>query len=423
MSRLRALALVIGGILALPSVVNVQGLDICGCANFPGLQPFDSNNSATWPPGTTLSSTTFTIPLPPDGILRFSSFTSVNRFFVFNSNARNTPVTILVAGDFSYTGTSCCYYMNLTGARGTGGSSSAAGIGGVGGPGGSRGGDGASQPINGSAIGGAGFGPGGGSGGTLTACNAGHGQFLGVPELIPMMGGAGGGGGCSTSTSATNCSAGGGGGGGGAILIAANGTLTMSNTRIFADGAYLGGSGNTACAGHGGMGSGGAIRLVARRLMHGGDVDLYARGGEGNGGSSGRIRLESVDSSSQTVYTTTPFAHRIVGPTPLANPLSPSVAITAIGGNAAPTVPLGTFGGVDIVLATPGVTSVDVATSGVPSGTTVEVIVKPRAGALPVSQTVPLTTCTGAGDCEATATFNLAAGAYVVEARATFQAQ
>jgi hypothetical protein len=56
-----------------------------------------------------------------------------------------------------------------------------------------------------------------------------------------------------------------------------------------------------------------------------------------------------------------------------------------------------------------------------PSGTTVAVTVKPRIGGPPVSQTVPLGNCDVSGGCDALATFNLGAGAYVVEARATFQ--
>jgi hypothetical protein len=247
-----------------------------------------------------------------------------------------------------------------------------------------------------------------------------------VPELLPLLGGSGGGGGCSTSASPTTCSAGAGSGGGGAILIAANGTMSLTNYQIFADGGYGGGTGNGNCAGAGGPGSGGAIRLVANHFQQSGSTQLYARGGEGFTGNDGRIRLESVDSSAQTVFTGgAPAALRIVGPTPLANPLSPTVTITAIGGKAVPATPLGLSGGIDIVLSAPGVASIDVATSGVPSGTAVQVTVKPRVGAAPVSQTVPLAAanCTGAGTCQATATFNLVAGAYVVEARATFQAQ
>ena len=51
----RRLALTIASVLLAVGLVQTQGLDICGCANFPGLQPFDAANSSTWPPGTTLS--------------------------------------------------------------------------------------------------------------------------------------------------------------------------------------------------------------------------------------------------------------------------------------------------------------------------------------------------------------------------------
>jgi hypothetical protein len=76
-----------------------------------------------------------------------------------------------------------------------------------------------------------------------------------------------------------------------------------------------------------------------------------------------------------------------------------------------------------VVLPAPGPTPVQVATSGVPGGTTVSVTVKPRIGGPAISQTVPLGNCSAAGACDALTTFNLAAGAYVVEARATFQLQ
>jgi len=92
------LALVVGGFLLAPAVVHVQGLDICGCAGFPNLQPFDSTIPSTFPTGTTDVNGIINIPLPPDGILRFSSFRLVNRYLSFSANAGNTPVTILNAG-------------------------------------------------------------------------------------------------------------------------------------------------------------------------------------------------------------------------------------------------------------------------------------------------------------------------------------
>jgi hypothetical protein len=130
-----------------------------------------------------------------------------------------------------------------------------------------------------------------------------------------------------------------------------------------------------------------------------------------------------MDTSALTTFSTDPPAQRIVGPTPLANPVAPSVSITSVGGNVVPAVPQGTFGTIDVVIPVPGATSIDLATSGIPGGTTVLVTVKPRLGAQPLSTSVPLSTCNAAGNCQATAVFNLVAGAYVVEARATFQTQ
>jgi hypothetical protein len=130
-----------------------------------------------------------------------------------------------------------------------------------------------------------------------------------------------------------------------------------------------------------------------------------------------------MDGSALTVFTTDPPAQRIVGPTPLADPVSPTVTVTSVAGNPVPPVPQGVFGAIDVVVPVSGITPIDVATTGIPGGTTVQVTVKPRRGAHPTSETVPLSSCSGSGQCQATATFNLAAGTYVVEARATFQVQ
>ncbi len=140
-------------------------------------------------------------------------------------------------------------------------------------------------------------------------------------------------------------------------------------------------------------------------------------------GTDGRIRMESLDASAQTQFQMTPVGLRVTGPSPVVNPLSPTVRITSINGQLPPAVPQGGYGAIDVVLPAPGVTGVDVATSGVPSGTTVLVTVKPRIGGAALSATVPLNACNTAGECTATTAFNLAAGAYFVEARATFQVQ
>lgn len=415
----------IGGALAfLPPRVTTQALDICGCGAIPGLQPFNAADPATHPPGTTDDGTTVTLPVPEDGIFRFSSFTASTNL-AFRRGSSNAPVTILVAGDVLLTYTGFPRSIVVSGAEGRAGNPSAAGVGGLGGPGGFRGGDGANRAINLAVTGGAGFGPGGGEPGHSTRCGALGGQFFGAPDLLPLLGGAGGGGGCSLDAASSSCSGGGGGGGGGALLIAANGTMTISNYNIHADGGAGGQTSNGSCAAGGAGGSGGVIRLLARRMVQNQPVNLYARGGGAGflatSGTAGRIRLETLDSSSQSAFAADPPAQRVTGPTPLANPVGPSVTITAVAGNAVPALPQGVFGDIDVVVPVSGPTSVDLTTSGVPGGTTVQVTVKPRVGALPVSEVVPLSSCDGAGRCQATAVFNLAAGAYVVEARATFQ--
>jgi hypothetical protein len=409
-------------------------LDICGCAGDPTLTDFDASNPTTYPPGTTGCSApctggTITFPLPADGVLKFKSFKAVGTFFIrFTGHVANPPVTILVAGDFELRSTgSCCYNLDASGNGGSAAGNGFTGIGGMGGPGGFRGGDGASEAVNLATVGGAGSGPGGGNGATAAANSTG-GTFIGVPELLPLVGGSGGGGGTSIGT-LTSCTGGGGGGGGGAILIAANGTLTLHDYDLYAVGGTGGFSGNSNCARGGSGGAGGAIRLVANRFVHGSTARLFAYGENGTHGGGtgtpGRIRLEAVDISAQTAFAPNPLALRVTGPSPVSNAVAPSVNITHVNGNAVPVPPLGFRGAIDLTLPSPGVTSVDVSTSGVPSGTTVEIRVKPRIGAGPQTSVVPLdpANCNPQGQCTATTTFNLSAGAYLVEARATFQVQ
>jgi hypothetical protein len=412
-----------------------QVLDLCGCAGTPGLQPFNAGIPSTYPPGTSgcssnCNSGTIVIGLPPDGVLRFSSFTVDGGFQVyFARNAANTPATVLVAGDILIRGAfGCCQSFSLGGDSGSPGSGAGtAGVGGFGGPGGFRGGDGSALAVNGFDSGGSGLGPGGGAGGTPTAAPGG-GVFFGLPELLPLIGGSGGGGGGGYGTS-TSCTGGGGGGGGGGLLMVANGTFTMQNYVLDANGGSGGSVGNGSCARGGSGGSGGAIRIVAGRMVNNGAGIFRSNGGtngfSSNDGTTGRIRLETLDASAQTAFDVTPAAIRITGPGPLANPVSPTVRITSVGGQTPPAVPQGGYGAIDVVLPAPGVTSVDLATAGVPSGTTVLVSVKPRIGGSGVSATVPLvaSSCNAAGECTATTAFNLSAGAYVVEARATFQVQ
>src|SRR6185369_11613900 len=130
------------------------------------------------------------------------------------------------------------------------------------------------------------------------------------------------------------------------------------NYVMEAEGGTGGSVGNGGCATGGGGGSGGAIRLVARSLIDGGTGILRARGSGSNfgggSGTNGRIRLESIDTTSQTQFSSDPAAVRVTGPGPLVNPIAPTVAITNVGGNAISTLPTGYLGSIDVVLPAPG---------------------------------------------------------------------
>ena len=79
--------------------VLAQGVaDVCGCAR-DARTPFDAGDPATYPPGTVgcasnCQSGTVTLPIPPDGLFRFSRFVADGAFTItFKANAANTPVT------------------------------------------------------------------------------------------------------------------------------------------------------------------------------------------------------------------------------------------------------------------------------------------------------------------------------------------
>ena len=92
---------------------------------------------------------------------------------------------------------------------------------------------------------------------------------------------------------------------------------------------------------------------------------------------------------------TSPVAVRAPAPGPLVNPITPTVRITGIDGAATPAEPDRLPEPVDMIVDAPGVIQVDLATTDVPAGTDVEVTVKPKVGAPPVSQNVTL----AAGSC------------------------
>jgi hypothetical protein len=413
--------------------------DYCGCAGSPdSLGDFVLTDPATYPPGSDPApildvfggcQDALRIPLPPDGVLVFDSLV-LDRFnpirgcfthLAFRPNAANTPVTILVKGDVTIDAYS---RINVSGSTGGAGSSGAPGTPGQPGHGGFAGGEGAYQIVNFASIGGNGIGPGGGLGSTVTpSATAAGGTFFGVPELRPLLGGSGGGGGRSAGTT-SGFAGGAGGGGGGALLLAANGTITV-NGLILADGG-AGGPGHGSGTGGGG-GSGGAIRLLANRIQ--GSGFLFARGGAGGNccvlaggtGGAGRIRMEAI-SNTFSADNTTPVAARAPAPGPLVNPITPTVRITGIDGAASPAEPVGFRNAVDMLVDAPGVILINLATTDVPAGTDLAVTVKPKVGAAPVTQNVTIAagSC-NAGACTAATGFDLAAGAYIVEARATFQ--
>lgn len=435
-------AVAIGALLLGAEGAKAQATaDFCGCAGSPeSLGSFNSNDSATWPAGTVdidnYCYPHLRIPLPESGVLVFDSFTVSNRstgcgtrnaIVSFVPNAANTSVTLLIRGDLTVGDNDL---LSVRGSGGSDGSSGSNGVGGLGGPGGFSGGDGAYQLSNLASNGGAGVGPGGGAGSIAEGrVRAGGGSFFGVSELRPLVGGSGGGGGHSL-TAGGSCSGAGGGGGGGALLIAANGTVRIDGA-VSANGGGGGGRGGGSCSSNGAGGSGGAIRILASAITGGGAIEAVGAGGgpdwgdlndRGNGGGSGRIRLEAI-TNSFAVNGTNPIAVRAPAPGPLANPITPTVTITGVDGNATPVSPVGHRGQIDLLVDSPGSIQIDLATTDVPAGTDVEVTAKPKIGRAPFSQRVTLapSACSG-GACTAAVVFELDPGGYILEARATFEA-
>lgn len=348
------------------------------------------------------------VPLPANGVLNYTTLNIPAGVTVtFAKNTTNTPVVILVGGDaviagaISVNGTAGA----ATGAAGNGniGDDGTPGQGGPGGFGGGQGGRVDSIAANrvsqgGTGPGGAGpsrflnsspCGGSGGSFGTIGDHGGSHHSFCldpgattrglvyGVQNLQPLTGGSGGGGGAGGTT----LRGAGGGGGAGGLLIAASGTLTMSGF-LHANGGAGGAIGGAGVGGSGGSGSGGGIRLVATTLA--GNGAISAQGGapvasgieQGGYGGVGRIRLEAENFT--RIATSTP-AHTFGPPGPVFVAGMPTLRIASVGGTAAPAEPTGNA---DITLpeGTTNPVAVDVATSGVPVGNTVTIVVTPAYG-------------------------------------------
>jgi hypothetical protein len=382
------------------------------------------------------------VTLPPSGVLNYTSVNIPAGVTVtFQKNATNTPVVILVSGDFTLNGIVDVRGGRASdvGAAGTGNLGDD-GLPGIGGPGGYSGGVGGrpgatvAERVAGTGIGpggggGGGSGLGGGGGSYATAgslasscCITGSplgrsGTTYGTTALLPLIGGSGGGGGSGAGSFGGS----GGGGGGGAILIAASGTVTLAtNSNIFASGGDSGIVSGVGGGASGGGGSGGAIRIVATTIS--GNGFLWALGGarntgindNGGFGGEGRIRLEAEvftrTSSSSPAFTFGQPGQVFVSGTP-------TLLITSVAGVNAPTVPTGNA---DITLpaSTMNPVTVTFATTGVPVGNTVRLTVTPPTGAVVTGVSTAITGMTSSGT--ASVSVSLPSGPSTLLAQTTY---
>ncbi len=408
----------------------VLGMALLGLPAPPaGAQAFNSgstgadgpfNPPGSVPAGTTVSGSTYTVPLPATGIYNFTTINVANGLTVtFARNAANTPVILLATGNIAVAGT-----IDVSGSSAPS-NTFQPGRGGPGGFDGGVGGDGLTTN-----LGGSGLGPGGGSGGTangvgggaagygsagqnFSGCASGGGSY-GSSLLRPVVGGSGGGG--ASGTIGTGYG-GGGGGGGGAIQLASSTQITLTGT-IRANG----GNGSTG-VGYGGGGSGGAIRLTAPTVTTSGY--MYAQGGSGwctnqyTYGATGRIRLEGT---TVTFYATASPLPTTGLPQPVFPATGmPTLVISTIGGIAVPANPAGSaLQPPDVLLpvGTANPVPILLTASNVAVGTTVQIVATPQNG------TTTTATCTLAGTlASTTCTVNLNISltqTNVVTASATF---
>lgn len=371
-----------------------------------GLAAF--NSGSTGADGAFNPTASTEVQLPASGIFNYTSVNiPVGVTITYRKNTTNTPVTILVSGDFVHAG-----IIDISGTAAPVASSAAANSAqpGIGGPGGYNGGRGGLMAGGSTRLGGDGLGAGGGktalyNGGQSGGGGGGYGDgggdswppasnggsTYGSSFLLPLLGGSGGGGG-SGGTSGVGS---GGSGGGGAILIAASGTVDIQPTSgIYANGGNASEAGDGGC---GGAGSGGAIRIVATTVK--GSGQLVANGGAGNGGcgtnpawgrtrggsgGTGRIRIEAENFAyGSSSNSPTPSADLVVGPVFI--PSQPTLRISSVAGTAAPSAPTGNRD-VELPTSTTNPVTVEFASSGIPLGTTVTLTVKPAAG-IPITAT------------------------------------
>jgi hypothetical protein len=238
------------------------------------------------------------------------------------------------------------------------------------------------------------------------AITAAFGPAYGNAFLLPLVGGSGGGGGSANAT--TN--GGGGGAGGGAILIASNTSVTLSGQILSRGGCAGSGASN------GGEGSGGAVRIISPSILGAGSISVGTACS--NYGSPGRVRIESNNSPSVSV---SPISVASVSsPGPVFPPASaPTVRVTSVGGVAVAMSPTGSFVVPDAAINTASPVSMNIAASGIPlgtqinlrviqeNGTSVSILSTALAGTLANSTATagPITFATGFTRVYATATW------------------
>jgi len=345
-------------------------------------------------------SSSVTVPLPPSGVLNYTTVNIPQNVIVrFTRNSLNTPVTILATGN-----------VTISGEIVVSGDSNNGRLGGLGGSGGSRGGNGGTYAD--SPFGTPGDGPGGGLGGSSATANGaggggGGGYFqngnngrivnggtgglggvrYGTRTLLPLIGGSGGGGGGVNANSQNVAS--GGGGGGGAVVIASSTSIIFGvGTFPTPSGIYSnGGGGNSGnLIVDGGGGSGGAVRLVANTIS--GSPCLDVGGGEGtvgassNDGAQGFVRVEAFNLGGLSVQCST-GATTLGQPNPVTLSNSPTLRIDSVGGVSAPVNPVGLINAPpDIVVpaSVPNPVQVVVNGTNLPSGTAIQVQLTPETG-------------------------------------------
>jgi len=300
-----------------------------------------------------------TLDLPPNGVICVSGVTSSTGTLTFRRNAANTPVYLLVEGDFTLS--LGAHTIDVSG--GNESQRYAIGMdrtGGLGGPGGSDGGScDFTRIADLDRRVGEGIGPGGGLTSTYgtDAIGPGGGGASPIADGGPgfsevannRWGGAGGssyaqwnhtmlhggsGGACGAAgVSPTVSQVNAGGGGGGVLVIGAGGTITVNGTLM-----ARGGTSTT----WGGGGGGGVIRLVADTITGSGHLRVEGSaamtncGGtsiRGGCGGHGLVRVEAPDggASGTLLNNVTPAESLRFGvPQAIVPPFRPTLDITAV---------------------------------------------------------------------------------------------